>query len=119
MLSLYVADQNTAIGKRNIHILKEGYRYTIGGGNSDFLIFLVPVPPHIAELLFDGKQCTLYIIQPKFFPDIDSSQVPNCIGKTIRVISDRQYELHIRLERYEDPLIALNKLLNSIMVPNS
>ncbi|MDR2483388.1 MAG: hypothetical protein LBD08_07135, partial [Treponema sp.] len=49
MLSLFVEDQNTATGRRNIHAIKPGYTYTIGGGNSDFLIFLVPLPPHIAE----------------------------------------------------------------------
>jgi len=119
LLSLFVEDQNTAIGKRNIHLVKVGQRYTIGGGKSDFLIFLVPIPYRIAELLFDGRQCTLYIIKSQYFPDLDSDKVPNCIGKTIRVISDKHYELHFRIERYEDPLKALNKLLNSISVSNS
>jgi hypothetical protein len=119
MLSLFVADQNTAIGKRNIHLLKEGHRYSIGGGKSDFLIFLVPIPSQIAELEFDGRQCTIHISKPQYFPDIDSDKIPNCIGKTIRVVSDKGYELHIRIERYEDPLKALNKLLNSVSVPGN
>jgi hypothetical protein len=117
MLSLFVADQNTAIGRRNIHALKAGYTFSVGGGKSDFLIFLVPIPPHIADLHFDGRQCTFIPRKPQYFPDIGSQQVPNCIGKTIRVISDKHYELHIRMERYEDPLMALNKLLHSISVP--
>jgi hypothetical protein len=119
MLSLFVQDQNTAIGRRNIHSAKEGSSFTVGGGNSDFLIFLVPVPPYIAEVHFDGRQCTFLPKKPQYFPDIGSQQVSNCIGKTIRVISDRNYELHIRIERYEDPLMALNKLLNSISMPNA
>jgi hypothetical protein len=117
MLSLFVEDQNTAIGRRNIHALKAGYTFSVGGGKSDFLIFLVPMPPHIADLHFDGRQCTFIPRKPQYFPDIGSQQVPNCIGKTIRVISDKRYELHIRMERYEDPLKALNKLLHSIAVP--
>jgi hypothetical protein len=117
MLSLFVEDQNTAIGRRNIHALKAGYTFSVGGGKSDFLIFLVPMPPHIADLHFDGRQCTFIPRNPRYFPDIGSQQVPNCIGKTIRVISDKRYELHIRMERYEDPLKALNKLLHSIAVP--
>jgi hypothetical protein len=117
MLSLFVEDQNTAIGRRNIHALKAGYTFSVGGGKSDFLIFLVPMPPHIADVQFDGRQCTFIPRKPQYFPDIGSQQVPNCIGKTIRVISDRHYELHIRMERYEDPLRALNKLLHSISVP--
>jgi len=117
LLNLFVADQNTAIGKRNIHSLKPGYAYSIGGGNSDFLIFLVPVPPHIAEVMLDGRNCAFTPKKPEFFPDIGSQTIPNCIGKTFRVISEKKYELHIRLERYEDPLTALNKMLRSIKVP--
>jgi hypothetical protein len=117
LLNLFVADQNTAIGKRNIHSLKPGYAYSIGGGKSDFLIFLVPVPPHIAEVILDGRNCAFTPKKPEFFPDIGSQTIPNCIGKTFRVISEKKYELHIRLERYEDPLSALNKMLRSIKVP--
>jgi hypothetical protein len=117
LLNLFVADQNTAIGKRNIHLVKPGYSYTIGGGNSDFLIFLVPVPPQIAEVRHDGRNCTFTPRKPDYFPDIGSQPIPNCIGKTFRVISDKKYELHIRLEKYEDPLDALNKILRSIKVP--
>ncbi|MDR3167071.1 MAG: hypothetical protein LBT93_03930 [Treponema sp.] len=117
MLSLFVEDQNAAIGRRNIHTIKAGYTLTIGGGTSDFLIFLVPIPPNIAEIRFDGRQCTFIPRKSWFFPDIGSEPVPNCIGKTIRIISAKNYELHIRLERYEDPLIALNRLLQSVSVP--
>jgi hypothetical protein len=117
MLSLFVEDQNTAIGRRNIHAVKPGYSFTVGGGKSDFLIFLVPVPPHLADIRFDGRQCTFIPRKPQYFPDIGSQQVPNCVGKMIRIISDKNYELHIRLERYEDPLEALNRLLRSVRLP--
>jgi hypothetical protein len=86
MLSLFVQDQNTAIGRRNIHTAKEGSSFTVGGGKSDFLIFLVPVPQHIAEVRFDGRQCTFVPRKPQYFPDIGSQQVPSCIGKNIRVV---------------------------------
>jgi hypothetical protein len=117
LLNLFVEDQNTAIGRRNIHTAKSGQTFSVGGGNSDFLIFLVPVPPKIAEVRCHGRNCTFIPQKPQYFPDIGSQSVQECIGKTIRVISDRNYELHIRIERYEDPLKALNKLLNSITVP--
>jgi hypothetical protein len=119
MLSLFVEDQNTAIGRRNIHAVKSGYTFSVGGGKSDFLVFLVPLPPHIADVRFDGRQCTFIPRKPQYFPDIGSQQVPNCVGKTIRVISDKHYELHIRIERYEIPLTALNNLLRSISVPGA
>jgi len=117
MLNLFVHDQNTAIGRRNIHTAKSSSSFSVGGGKSDFLIFLVPVPPNIANVRYDGRNCTFTPLKPKYFPDIGSQSVPNCIGKTIRVLSDKDYELHIRVERYEDPLKVLNKLLNSISVP--
>jgi len=117
MITLFVEDQNTAIGRRNIHVAKQGSVFSVGGGRSDFLIFLVPIPPHIADIRFDGRQCTFTPLKPQFFPDIGSQQVTNCIGKTIRVVSEKRYELLIRVERYEDPLKALNKLLHSIQVP--
>ena len=117
MLKLFVEDQNTAIGRRNIHAVKPGYTFSVGGGKSDFLIFLVPIPPHIADVQFDGSNCTFYPRKSQYFPDIGSQSVPNCIGKTIRVISDKRYELHIRIDRYQDPLKELNKMLHSIAMP--
>ena len=117
MLNLFVEDQNTAIGRRNIHAIKAGYTFSVGGGKSDFLIFLVPIPPHIADVQINGNNCTFIPRKPQYFPDIGSQSVPSCIGKSIRVISDKNYELHIRMERYEDPLKALNKMLHSISVP--
>jgi hypothetical protein len=117
MLNLFVEDQNTFIGKRNIHAVKPGYSFTVGGGKSDFLIFLVSMPPHIGEVRCDGNRCTFIPRKPQYFPDIGSQQVPDCIGKTIRIISDKKYELHFRFERYEDPLKVLNRLLHSVQLP--
>jgi hypothetical protein len=117
MLNLFVEDQNTFIGKRNIHALKPGHTFTVGGGNSDFLIFLVPIPPHIGEVRCEGNHCTFIPRKAQYFPDIGSQQVSDCIGKTIRIISDKKYEIQFRLERYEDPLKALNRLLHSLQIP--
>jgi hypothetical protein len=117
LLNLFVEDQNTAIGKRNIHAVKSGYNFTVGGSRSDFLIFLVHVPPHIGEIRYEGQNCTFIPRKPQYFPDTGSQPVPDCIGKTIRIISDKNYEIRFRLERYEDPLKALNRLLHSVRVP--
>jgi hypothetical protein len=117
MLSLFVEGQNTSIGRRNIHAAKGGVTYSVGGGASDFFIFLVPMPAHIADIHFDGNQCTFIPRKPQFFPDIGSQTVPNCIGKAIRVLSDKKYEFFIRIDRYQDPLVALNRLMHSVKVP--
>jgi len=117
MLNLFVEEQNTAIGRRNVHSLKKGSTYSVGGGASDFLIFLVPVPYRLGEVYFDGNNCTFTPLKPKYFPDLGSTQVHECIGKTIRILSDKNYEVFFHFERYRDPLIALNQLLHSIQVP--
>ena len=119
MLNLFVEEQNTAIGRRNVHSLKRGSSYSVGGGNSDFLIFLVPIPPRVGRLYFDGTNCTFTPLRPEFFPDLGSTSVPECIGKTIRIISKKNYEIFFHFERYKDPLIAMNQLLHSIQVPEA
>jgi hypothetical protein len=118
MLSLFVKDQNTFIGKRNIHAVKPGVTFTVGGGKSDFLIFLVPMPYRIADLRYDGGSCLLIPRKPEFFPGAGSCPVKDCIGKTIRVVSDKNYELFMRIELREDFLAVLNRLMNSIVLPN-
>jgi hypothetical protein len=117
MLSLFVKDQSATLGKRNLHILKAGYSLSLGGGSSDFLILLVPVPPRIARVYFDGTSYCFIPQKPQFFPDIGSQVLQDCIGKTIRIISEKNYELHIRIERREDPWYALSRLLSSITLP--
>lgn len=117
LLNLFVEDQSIAIGKRNIHSLKSGYGLSVGGGKSDFLIFLVPIPQNIGELRRKGSQLTFIPRKPKYFPDLGSNELRDCLNKTIRIISDKNYELRFRFEMYEDPLISLNRMLHSIKVP--
>jgi len=117
IINLFVEDQNTAIGKRNIHSVKSGYSLTVGGGKSDFLIFLVPIPPAIGEFRREGSHFRFIPRKPKYFPDLGSKELPDCLNKTIRIVSDKNYKLRIRLEQWEDPLVALNKLLLSVKVP--
>jgi len=117
LLNLFVEDQNTAIGKRNVHSLKSGYSLSVGGGQSDFLIFLVPIPSRIGEIRREGSQCSFIPRKPKYFPDLGSNELRDCINKTIRVISDKNYELRFRFEMYEDPLEAINRVLMSVNVP--
>jgi hypothetical protein len=117
MLNIFVEEQNTAIGRRNIHALKQGATYSVGGGNSDFLIFLVKFPANIGRLAFNGTNCTFTPLRSEYFPDIGSSPVTECIGKTIRVISKMNYEVFFHFEPYRDPLLVMNELLNSIKVP--
>ena len=118
LLNMFVEDQNTAIGKRNIHSLKSGYSLSVGGGKSDdFMLFLVPIPPHIGEIHRSGASLTFVPKKPKYFPDIGANEVKDCINKTIRIISDKQFEMRFRFQMYEDPLDALNRVLMSVKIP--
>jgi hypothetical protein len=118
LLNLFVEDQNTNIGKRNIHNLKSGYKLSLGGGKSDdFYIFLVPMPANIGEIRRNGSQLTFTPHKPKYFPEIGSNEIKDCINKTINIVSDKNYEMRFRFEMYEDPLVELNRILNSLNVP--
>jgi hypothetical protein len=118
LLNLFVDDQSTSIGKRNIHSLKSGYSLSVGGGKSDdFHIFLVSMPSHLGDIRRNGSQLTFIPRKPKYFPDIGSNEVKECINKKIRVISDKGYEMWFSFVTYEDPLEALNRVLHSIKVP--
>jgi hypothetical protein len=115
-LTLTVAGQNPNIGKRNIRAMHSGRSASVGGGRSDFLIFLLPVPRRIAHLHFDGVDATLVPARPEFFPDYDSP-IENCIGKDIRVVTLKGKELLIRFERYVPPIDRINKLLHCLESP--
>jgi hypothetical protein len=118
LLNLFVDDQSTSIGKRNIHSLKSGYSLSVGGGTSDdFHIFLVQMPAHLGEIRRNGSQLTFVPRKPKYFPDLGSNEVRDCINKRIRVVSDKGYEMWFCFVTYEDPLEALNRVLHSIKVP--
>lgn len=115
-LALYVADQNPNIGRRNIHAMHAGGKKSLGGGTSDFLVFLLPVPRNIASIYFDGVNATLVPNRPEFFPDLEGP-AEGCIGKDIRVLTSRGKELRIRLDLYEPPVDKINKLLHCIETP--
>ena len=114
MLSLWVQDQSKSIGRRNVHLMKSGSTLSLGGGRSDFLVFLVPIPHRIADIHYDGMTCSFVPRRPEYFPDSGSNVVADCVGKTIRVVSDKGYEMFIKLEMFEDPLLKLNAFLHSI-----
>jgi len=115
-LVLRVAGQNQNIGKRNIRPMHSGGRASVGGGSSDFLVFLLPVPRAVAWLYYDGVDATLVPSRPEFFPDYDGA-VSDCIGKDIRMVTARGKELIIRFDRYAAPIDRINKILHCIEAP--
>jgi hypothetical protein len=115
-LTLHVRDQNPNIGKRNIRAMHAGGRASIGGGSSDFLVFLLPVPKRLAYLYFDGVDATIVPRRPEFFPDFDGA-IESCLGRDIRIVTERGRELILRFERYEPPVVKINRILHCIEMP--
>jgi hypothetical protein len=111
-----VAEQNPHIGSRNIHSLSAGSSKSVGGGASDFLVFLVSVPRKSAELHFDGEKLSFVPLRPELFPEL-SGPVKDCLGVDIPMISKSGYPLTLRFTAYEKPVDTINRLLHSIETP--
>jgi hypothetical protein len=115
-IELKVEEQNPHIGLRNVHSVRAGAGKSVGGGASDFLVFLVPVPRHVADLHFDGEKLTFVPRRPEFFPEL-AGPVEDCLGKDIPMVSGSGYPLMLRFEAYEEPAMSINRLLHCIDVP--
>ena len=115
MTELFVYNQTTSIGKRNIHMMKSGTRLSIGGSkNDDFLIFLVPFPANLAQVQYDGNDYRVSILRPEYFPYETSNTIYPCIGRDITAVSKKGYHVTFTFRDYEDPMIRLNTILTSI-----
>lgn len=114
MFELEVREQTRMIGKRNIHLMRSGSKLSLGGGRSSFLIFLVKFPARIADIRFDGKNCSLAILKPQFFPYETENVIENCVDREFILVSDRDYEVRVTIREYEDPVVKINRLLTSI-----
>ncbi|HUW41567.1 MAG TPA: vWA domain-containing protein [Rectinemataceae bacterium] len=115
-VELRVEGQNPHIGTRNVHKLHAGSFKTVGGGRSDFLVFLMTVPGKVAELHFDGERLTLVPRRPEFFPD-GASPIEDCLGKEIRMQGKRGYPLILRFLPFERSADKMNRLLHCIETP--
>ncbi|HUX36988.1 MAG TPA: hypothetical protein VMV44_03730 [Rectinemataceae bacterium] len=115
-VEMRVLEQNSHIGRRNVHELHAGQAKSIGGKHSDYLIFLVPMPHSVAELHFDGETCIFAPKDRRLFPDLEGP-VTDCLDKDIPMLSPRSFPLTLRFTRWEDPSIKINRLLHCIEVP--
>jgi hypothetical protein len=99
-----------------VHSLSSGGSKSVGGGSSDFLVFLVSVPRRSAELHFDGEKLAFVPLRPELFPELDGP-VEDCLGKDIPMISRSGYPLTLRFVAYEKPADKINRLLHCIETP--
>lgn len=115
-LELRVEGQNPHIGRRNVHTLHAGSSASVGGGRSEFLVFLVPLPGHAAEIRYDGERCSFVPLRTELFPEIPGT-MDDCLGKDIVMVSKNGYRLVLRFSKYEAPANRINRLLHCIETP--
>jgi hypothetical protein len=109
-----INEQNPLIGFRNIRNLRPGMRLSLGGlKTSDFLVFVVRVPPRLARLYFDGERLAFVPVRKEYFPDLDG-MLEDCLGKPIRCVTPRGFSMTMTFSRYEDPAERLNRM-NSLI----
>lgn len=111
VIEMHVAEQNPHIGFRNTHSMKEGRPRTIGGGGSDFFIFLVSVPAGIASIERNGSSYTLKPLKPEYFPDV-SEAFSYRLGREVTVRSEKGKEIKLRFTEYISPLEQTNRILH-------
>jgi len=112
-IEMRVSFQNPYIGFRNIHTIKAGSSKSVGGGSSAFLIFLVNVPPKIAEIINTGNKYIFIPVKKEFFPSLQG-EVINCLNTDISVKTLNGYEMTLKFHEYVSPLEKINKLMHSI-----
>jgi hypothetical protein len=115
-VELRVEEQNPFIGLRNVQLLSAGASKSLGGGRSDFLVFLVKVPSHVAELHFDGERCSFVPLDPAFFPELEGP-LEDCLGKDIVMRSKQGYRMVLRFHKYVAPIDRMTRLLHCIETP--
>ncbi|MBN2736598.1 MAG: VWA domain-containing protein [Spirochaetales bacterium] len=111
LVEMRVDFQNHKIGFRNIHNLTNGKKFSIGGGSSHYLIFLVPIDAHVAEITNQEGSYIFIPIKPEFFPDIHAPIV-NCLNQDITMVSPKGYTMTLRFSLYISPLLQLNNILH-------
>lgn len=103
-LQMIVAEQNPAIGLRNVHHMKAGAQLHVGGSHlADFLVFVVRVPSKIATVHWDGEKLTFLPIRMDYFPGLEGP-ITDCIGKKISAVSPEGFRMSICFEPWINPL---------------
>jgi len=117
-VEMRVAGQNPNIGGRNIHPFGSGGRKSVGGGSSSFLIYLYPLPSHIAEIGLAGERFVFTPLRVEFFPGL-SGPLEDCIGREIRVRVKDGREVVIVFREYVSPLDEVNRVMHLIDHPGA
>lgn len=121
-IEMIVEGQNRKIGTRNIHVIRDRSSRSIGGGNTNFLVFAYPVRSRIAEIRRSGEA---YNFVPRHNDARVGSEsggsgegtIENCIGRSIRIRTVRGHEVTLLFLHYISPLDRINRIMHSIDGP--
>jgi len=115
-IEMRVQGQNPLIGRRNIHVIRDGSRKTVGGDGSDFLLFLNPFPPRIAEIRLRGGRYSFTPRRPQYFPE-QAATLEDCLGKPIKAENKDGRSVTLRFRIYISPLERVNRILRQTEAP--
>lgn len=115
---LDVLGQNPNVGKRNIKTMHAGGKRSLGGGSSDFLVFLLPIPRRVADVHYDGENITVVPVRRSYFPYAEGP-LEDCLGRDIALHLPDGKILTMRISRYTPPVEQINKLLHCIDSPGA
>ena len=116
MIEMRVEEQNHRIGFRNVHRIAPGTGRSIGGRSSAFLIFLAPVPAHIAEVRNVDGRFVFTPLRAECFPGI-TSPVEDCLGKAIPFVSARGRQHVLYFRPWVSPLEEVNRIMRQARSP--
>ncbi len=114
-IEMYVEGQNSNIGMRNVHAMKEGGAKSIGGGPSAFLIYMYRFPKRIAFLSRKGDT---YTFTPSDAERCESkSAVDDCLEKDLYLISTNNRRVRVRFRRHVSALEEINRIMHLADTP--
>ncbi|MAG14175.1 MAG: hypothetical protein CMN78_06225 [Spirochaetales bacterium] len=109
-IEMRVEGQNPHIGMRNIHVIRDGTTRTIGGGMSNFLIYLYQLPGHVGEIKRSGDIYSYMPVKLQFCRNPE--RLENCLDNDIVLISDGGRQIIIRFSRYISELEKVNRIMH-------
>jgi len=114
-IELYVEGQNPNIGTRNVHYIRKNTSASVGGGFSNFLIYMYRLPPRIGLVSRKEERYTFSPVKPEFFEN--AGEVVDCLNKDITVVCSSGRKVTIRFRKYVSELEKINMLMRSIRKP--
>ena len=112
-IEMIVTLQRRHIGHRNIRRLLKNRAASVGGKNSNFLIFLVKVPQKIATITWDGASFFFTPLKKEYFPE-NPDIIRDCLDKPIYALSKKGYRLELFFQRYVSPLEEINRIFEKL-----